>query len=67
VLHNMVESWKYLARADIVNCNISHAEIFICGDNKIMQAQCHSEFVTWEQAKVMGMFLRCLRFSLAGH
>jgi hypothetical protein len=32
-----------------------------------MRARCPPGFVTWEQTKMMAMFLRCLRFSLSGH
>ena len=34
---------------------------------EVVKAQCHSDFVTWEQTKVMAMFLRCLRFVFGGH
>jgi hypothetical protein len=34
---------------------------------EIVLARCHQEFVTWEQTKMMAMFLRCLRFSMTSH
>ena len=34
---------------------------------ELMRAKCHREYVTWEQTKMMAMFLRCLRYVLGGH
>lgn len=34
---------------------------------EIVRAGAEGSIVTWEQTKIMAMFLRCLRFSLAGH
>ena len=34
---------------------------------EVVHALCARELVTWEQTKVMAMFLRCLRFVLGGH
>jgi hypothetical protein len=34
---------------------------------EVVRAQCRKELVTWEQTKIMAMFLRCLRFVFGGH
>lgn len=34
---------------------------------EIIHARCRKELVTWEQTKMMAMFLRCLRFVFGGH
>ena len=34
---------------------------------EVVRARCRSDFVTWEQTKMMAMFLRCLRFVFGGH
>src|SRR6266480_5127431 len=34
---------------------------------ELVRAMCNQELVTWEQTKMMAMFLRCLRFTLSGH
>ncbi len=34
---------------------------------EVVRAQCHNDFITWEQTKMMAMFLRCLRFVFGGH
>ena len=34
---------------------------------EVVRAQCRKELVTWEQTKMMVMFLRCLRFVFGGH
>ena len=34
---------------------------------EIVRARCRQDLVTWEQTKMMAMFLRCLRFVLGGH
>jgi hypothetical protein len=34
---------------------------------EVLLARCHREFVTWEQTKMLAMFLRGLRFSLGGY
>ena len=34
---------------------------------EIVHATCARELVTWEQTKIMAMFLRCLRFVFGGH
>jgi hypothetical protein len=34
---------------------------------EVVLAQCQRELVTWEQTKMMAMFLRCLRFVFGGH
>ena len=34
---------------------------------EVVRARCRSDLVTWEQTKMMAMFLRCLRFVLGGH
>lgn len=33
---------------------------------EVVAAQAHAEYYTWEQTKMMAMFLRCLQFSVAG-
>jgi hypothetical protein len=33
---------------------------------ELIQAKCQ-DLVTWEQTKMMAMFLRCLRFTFSGH
>jgi len=33
---------------------------------EVMRARCQQDLVTWEQTKMMAMFLRCLRFVFAG-
>jgi hypothetical protein len=42
-----------------------NADKFAAGFEVVL-AQCHTYFVTWEQTKIMAMFLRCLRFALDG-
>jgi len=32
---------------------------------EVVRARCHKDLVTWEETKMMAMFLRCLRFVLA--
>ena len=52
-----------------------HTFVFCAGPRTSMQAAgfeivhatCARELVTWEQTKVMAMFLRCLRFVFGGH
>lgn len=34
---------------------------------EVTRARCRKELVTWEQTKIMAMFLRCLRFVFGGH
>lgn len=34
---------------------------------EVVRARCRKELVTWEQTKMMAMFLRCLRFTFGGH
>ena len=34
---------------------------------EVVRARCRAELVTWEQTKMMAMFLRCLRFVFGGH
>ena len=34
---------------------------------EVVRARCRPDLVTWEQTKMMAMFLRCLRFVLGGH
>ena len=34
---------------------------------EVVRAQCRKELITWEQTKIMAMFLRCLRFVFGGH
>lgn len=34
---------------------------------KVVRARCQQDLVTWEQTKIMAMFLRCLRFVFGGH
>jgi hypothetical protein len=34
---------------------------------EIVHARSNKELVTWEQTKIMAMFLRCLRFAFGGH
>jgi len=34
---------------------------------EVVLARCQQDYVTWEQTKIMAMFLRCLRFALNGH
>ena len=34
---------------------------------EVVLARCHQDHVTWEQTKMMAMFLRCLRFALNAH
>ena len=34
---------------------------------EVVRARCHNDYVTWEQTKMMAMFLRCLRFVFGGH
>ena len=34
---------------------------------EVVRARCHRDLVTWEQTKMMAMFLRCLRFIFSGH
>jgi hypothetical protein len=34
---------------------------------EVVRARCNQEIVTWEQTKMMVMFLRCLRFVFDGH
>jgi hypothetical protein len=34
---------------------------------EVVLARCQRELVTWEQTKIMAMFLRCLRFVFGGH
>jgi hypothetical protein len=34
---------------------------------EVVLSRCKKELVTWEQTKMMAMFLRCLRFVLGGH
>jgi hypothetical protein len=34
---------------------------------EVALARCADDFVTWEQTKIMAMFLRCLRFALNSH
>ena len=34
---------------------------------EVVRARCRNDFVTWEQTKMMAMFLRCLRFIFGGH
>ena len=34
---------------------------------EVVRARCHRDLVTWEQTKIMAMFLRCLRFVFGGH
>lgn len=34
---------------------------------EVVRAHCHRELITWEQTKIMAMFLRCLRFVFGGH
>jgi len=34
---------------------------------EVALARCAADFVTWEQTKIMCMFLRCLRFALSSH
>jgi hypothetical protein len=34
---------------------------------EVVRAQCHRDFTTWEQTKMMAMFLRCLRHVFGGN
>jgi hypothetical protein len=34
---------------------------------EFLRARCSTGFITWEQTKMMAMFLRCLRFTVGGH
>jgi hypothetical protein len=34
---------------------------------EVVRAQCPEDLVTWEQTKIMAMFLRCLRFVFGGY
>ena len=34
---------------------------------EVALARCQRDYVTWEQTKIMAMFLRCLRFALNAH
>ena len=34
---------------------------------EVVRAHCHRDLITWEQTKMMAMFLRCLRFVFGGH
>ena len=34
---------------------------------EVVLARCQRELITWEQTKMMAMFLRCLRFVFGGH
>lgn len=34
---------------------------------EVVRARCRQDLVTWEQTKMMAMFLRCLRFVFGGH
>ena len=34
---------------------------------EVIRARCRQELVTWEETKMMAMFLRCLRFVFGGH
>ncbi len=34
---------------------------------EVVRAHCRNDLITWEQTKIMAMFLRCLRFVLGGH
>ena len=34
---------------------------------EVVHARCRRELVTWEETKMMAMFLRCLRFVFGGH
>ena len=34
---------------------------------EVVRARCRKELMTWEQTKMMAMFLRCLRFTFGGH
>lgn len=34
---------------------------------EVVRAGCNLSFTTWEQTKMMAMFLRCLRFALSGY
>jgi hypothetical protein len=34
---------------------------------EVVRAHCHQNLTTWEQTKMMAMFLRCLRFVFGGH
>ena len=34
---------------------------------EVVRAHCHREAITWEQTKIMAMFLRCLRFVFGAH
>ena len=34
---------------------------------EVVLARCRKDLVTWEQTKIMAMFLRCLRFVFGGH
>jgi hypothetical protein len=34
---------------------------------EVVRARCRNDFVTWEQTKMMAMFLRCLPFVFGGH
>jgi hypothetical protein len=34
---------------------------------EVVLARCQRDYVTWEQTKIMAMFLRCLRYALNGH
>ena len=34
---------------------------------EVVRARCRKDLVTWEQTKIMAMFLRCLRFTFGSH
>ena len=34
---------------------------------EVVRARCRQDLITWEQTKIMAMFLRCLRFVFGGH
>lgn len=34
---------------------------------EVVLTRCQQDYVTWEQTKIMAMFLRCLRFALGSH
>jgi hypothetical protein len=34
---------------------------------EVVRAQCRGDLITWEQTKMMAMFLRCLRYVFGGH
>jgi len=34
---------------------------------EVVRARCHKDLVTWEQTKMMAMFLRCLQFVFGAH